>query len=334
MKRTIISIITAIALLITTSVVPVAYAMNDKNIYENTNTVEYISKVLGDYLKSENKSLEEGTPEYVEYLVDMLMFKEDEEIKKIEEYQDILTYAANYIVYYKAPFIDSDGNIDPDYKVVKIPKEMQNKTISQLKVESKNIDGASYLYPEINKNNIVQTAAYSPSKAANYAYEHAYDRTDQAYGYFSGANCTNFVSQAVKAGGKSMTLPSNINNIGPGAYSSNNYWFNKFYDAGGGTAYHKVQKYSTGWITVAGFYFYWSRHNAKTMEYTTRKVLEQNLKVGDIVQLYDGNRWYHSIIIYGKNPSNEWTYCGHTNHAREKSIKNVSANKYRIIRIS
>lgn len=129
MRRTVISIITAIALLITTSVVPVAYAMNDKNIHENTNTVEHISKVLGDYLKSENKSLEEGTPEYVEYLVDMLMFKEDEEIKKLEEYQDILTYAANYIVYYKAPFIDSDGNIDLDYKVVKIPKEMQNKTI-------------------------------------------------------------------------------------------------------------------------------------------------------------------------------------------------------------
>ena len=70
------------------------------------------------------------------------------------------------------------------------------------------------------------------------------------------------------------------------------------------------------------------------MEYTTRKSLEKNLKEGDIVQLYDGNRWYHSIIIYGKNTSNEWTYCGHSRHTKAKSIKKVSADKYRIIRIS
>lgn len=70
-----------------------------------------------------HKNLEEGTPEYVEYLVDMLMFKEDDTLKNIKEYDDILIYAANYIVEYDSPYIDSEGNIDLEYKTVKISKK-------------------------------------------------------------------------------------------------------------------------------------------------------------------------------------------------------------------
>lgn len=153
---------------------------------------------------------------------------------------------------------------------------MQNKTIDQLNIEGQILDNLKLEEVGSNINStIVPTSVYSPSKAVKYAYSHAYDKTVQAYGYFPGANCTNFVSQAVKAGGKSMKLPSNINSIASGAYSNSNYQFNKFYDVGSGIAYRKEQKYSTSWTTVAGFYNYWYKHNAKTMEYTTRKSLEK-----------------------------------------------------------
>lgn len=119
--------------------------VNAEKYYE-PGTVEYTSQVLDEYLEQKCLNLKKGTCEYVAYLRDMLMFGEDEELKKLPEYSDIEVYAANYIVEIDTlpviPSEDEDTTIikKASAKSVGIPESMRNKTIKQLVEESQKED--------------------------------------------------------------------------------------------------------------------------------------------------------------------------------------------------
>ena len=62
MKKKVLIIVTIIAVFVNINFVSVAYAVNERymDISKNSNTVEQISEVLSNYLKSKNKNLEVG----------------------------------------------------------------------------------------------------------------------------------------------------------------------------------------------------------------------------------------------------------------------------------
>ncbi len=76
-----------------------------------------------------------GSKEYIEYLSDLLTFEDDEEIKKIPEYEEIKVYASIYLSEYDKEMIGADlGYILGFYP--RMPKSMRDKTLQELKNES------------------------------------------------------------------------------------------------------------------------------------------------------------------------------------------------------
>lgn len=93
-------------------------------------TVEQIHGVFNKYLADKNLKLKPGSPEYIRYLSDILIFDNDKDIKKLPEYDDILIYASNYIV--ESDMIEA-GSVRDIFKVYDdIPDKMENKTIKEL----------------------------------------------------------------------------------------------------------------------------------------------------------------------------------------------------------
>ena len=172
-------------------------------------------------------------------------------------------------------------------------------------------------------------SAYSKSKAVAYAKKYSTNRNANFRNF--GSNCTNFVSQAVNAGGKSMTDPGKLSSK-PEANVTSKYWYNKWIDVGAGTAYRKEPRYSTGWTGVIDFHGYWKSKGAIVKNYSTMSSLQNNVQLGDIVQLYSSKGWYHSIIITGGSKGN-WKYCANSKNRTDYPLSEATASSYRVIRI-
>ncbi len=90
--------------------------------------------------------------------------------------------------------------------------------------------------------------SYDPYKTASYASKYAVNHNSN-YKYFSGSDCTNFISQSAKAGGQAMDMNKWYPFITtPEIFRKNDMW----YYIGGDILY----KTTTAWTTVAGFEYY------------------------------------------------------------------------------
>ncbi len=127
-----------------------------------------------------------------------------------------------------------------------------------------------------------QAGSYDRNKAASYAYNNALnDVTGSASYRVNGGDCTNFVSNALQAGGWTE--------IGKYFYTSNYAWYYDWYGNGGSSYtwggannFYRFLFYGNRAISVAG---------------------PSQLQIGDIVQM-DKTRngdWDHSMIITGKD---------------------------------
>ena len=185
-----------------------------------------------------------------------------------------------------------------------------------------------YAYCANNPVNYVDPSGhkYSPSKAANYAYKWGNRRNSQYRSHIK--DCTNFVSQCVYAGGKTMKKPKK--KIPNGMKNTIYYWYSIKYVI---PPANYRWKESSSWIGVSDFYNYWKNNGAQIIQCKTIKILNNKAKLGDIVQLNEGKGWYHSIII-SKGRKGNWKYAGHSNNRKANSVKNIGCrNKFRIIRI-
>lgn len=162
-------------------------------------------------------------------------------------------------------------------------------------------------------------ASYDRMKARNYAIDNYNDTDSGAYYYFSGSNCTNFVSQCLVYGGVSQVnnpefvnqsvLPTTLYIFdGDKTYR---YWFMK----------KKISKiefnrpyYLTtqNWTVVKEFRIYQNHHRGTAYEYNNtasgRQALINKLNIGDIVQVGDE----HSVIITAIEDftAGDVKYCG------------------------
>lgn len=173
----------------------------------------------------------------------------------------------------------------------------------------------------------------STSKSVSYAKKHALNPNTPTYPAF-GSDCTNFVSQCIKAGGKKFTYAPSYKKK-PAKYETTKYWYSYHYTSV--SPYHRY-KQSTSFIRVSDFYTYWKNKGAKVISCKNRSTLQDKAKLGDVVQLSKKNSsgknvYYHTIIITDGKKGN-WKYCGRTNNVKDAPISKIaSTNSFRIIRI-
>lgn len=149
--------------------------------------------------------------------------------------------------------------------------------------------------------------------AAEYAREWA-DGHNPAYAYY-GSDCTNYVSQCIKAGGMIMTFPKSYKDKTNGnIIETNKKWF-----------YHgTARKYActTSWLRCSGsnnFGEYWKKYVVGT--YSSFEKIRKNAEVGDVIQVINAKgEAKHSIIVTKKN-IDDLLICAHTNARHSYSFK-------------
>ena len=134
-------------------------------------------------------------------------------------------------------------------------------------------------------NHIDPSGHYSVKKAVQYAHkwseEDEYIRNPEYDDYGKHADCTNFVSQCVHAGGIKMTMPQShpINKI----HSTVKYWYAKMPPQ----RPHYIYSTSTSWIRVSDFYRYFKGvGGAHTIPKSSKKgYLGQNYRTNAIREI-------------------------------------------------
>lgn len=288
-------------------------------------TVSDAEAMISAYFKSNNINIEIGSEEYIEYLTDLLMFETDEELKKLDQYEDFKIYASEYL-----SELNNPSSVVETDDCILLNSVEQRKKIDTIKIEAEKEDSVNSEIVSINSGDVEAMAAkgYSDAKAVEYARKWAKSRNPLYKSY--GADCTNYVSQCVKAGGKSMTKPSSIPT---GVKGTTKYWYSVRYEEWHTNHYVYKWKESSSFINVADFYTYWKNRGIKTASYSSKAKLQNGVSVGDVVQLKNGKgKWFHSIIITGGSKGAR-TYCGHTKNRKDEPVKNISgAVSYRSLK--
>lgn len=144
---------------------------------------------------------------------------------------------------------------------------------------------------------------YSPSEASSYALKYAITPNSKYADFTSlGGDCTNFISQCLKAGGIKQHTGS--------AYA-NNCWF-----------YKSSTNRSSSWTGANQFRNYITGSASKIKMSTTNW---ENVANGDIIQLMRSGSAYHSLIVtgvaYSSYGRSDILVCAHTTNRRHVSLK-------------
>ncbi|MCL2851119.1 MAG: amidase domain-containing protein [Firmicutes bacterium] len=123
---------------------------------------------------------------------------------------------------------------------------------------------------------------YNRNAAIEYARTWAFSRNPYYYDFSDiGGDCTNFVSQALVAGGMPMNF---ANPMG---------WY-----------YRNLDDRAAAFTGVKYLYNFLTRQNVSTGPFAT-EVPIYKAEPGDIIQLsFDGENWAHSLLIVAQNPNN------------------------------
>lgn len=287
-------------------------------------TFEDIENELFDYFKSNNLYYEKDSEEYVDYLLSILMYNEDDKLMQHPNYDNILVYASKYL-----NEIEGRESSEIEYIIDTLEEKPLDEIKEEIKENDLNIDNEIMEFKENNNDTITLYSAYNRTNAKNYAMTWAYKRNNlyNSHPY----DCTNFVSQAIFAGGKPekklSPLPTGIKN-------TTSYWYSDRYDEW--KLNYSVYKWkeSTSWIRVTDFYSYWAK-TQKVVTSSNVNTIISNANIGDVIQLKNkSGAWYHSMIVVNK-ANGTLTLAGHTSNTNNRNIKDISKdNSFRVIKFS
>ena len=137
---------------------------------------------------------------------------------------------------------------------------------------------------------------YDRQKAVDYALTWAINRNPKFYDFSSlGGDCTNFISQCMYYGG----FTQNYNQNG---------WF-----------YVDIDRRSPSWTGVNEFWNF-AINNDTNFGVKLKLCTLNELEVGDVIQLYNGNRYYHNLIV--TNLSNGIRVSAHTSDQKNVLLSN------------
>lgn len=157
-------------------------------------------------------------------------------------------------------------------------------------------------------------AKYDRISAVNYAKLWHNLRNPKYYNFnLIGGDCTNFASQCLYAGAKTMNYTKDLG------------WY-----------YNSAKDRSASWAGVEFFYNFITNNNITPIGSGAGPFgIESNLNninIGDFIQLYNGSNFYHTLIITGFD-SNIPLLTAHTNDVLNKPLIEYNFYSYRCIKI-
>ena len=141
---------------------------------------------------------------------------------------------------------------------------------------------------------------YNREKAVKYALQYALYPNPDYYDFsMLGGDCTNFVSQCIYAGGVLMNF--NVNG-----------WY-----------YLNLANRAPAWSGVNEFWSF--AINNKGVGVKLAPCEKFDLQIGDVVQLFNGIKFYHNLIVTDKFGDNIRV------SAHDYNVKNVSLQNYNLL---
>jgi len=284
-----------------------------------------IENQIIEYLAEYHPDIVFGSQEFIEYSSDVLMFNKDEQLAKINNYNDIRYYLGEYFYQLdkKQASVDNSVETITNY-IFELPYEFKMKTINDIKYD---VERKEQTDEQMYQMRNIETLYYNYNASAAAAYGIKYgEMPSKNYPSHAPFDCTNFVSQAVYAGGINMNIPSAHTN---GITSTTVYWYCLKPSIPVNT-WHET----TSWINVDDFYSYMIYQvGASRIICNTLDDVQNTARIGDIVQFRDNDGdWHHSIIITGGSKGN-LLFSGHNNYHSNFPLANAAEeNLYRIIR--
>lgn len=248
-----------------------------ESYYEITkeSTISEIEDYLFSYFENNNIEIERNSSEHYEYLFNQLSYNQDENLTKDKNYSEILSYASTYVGNYAE--IEMNGSNDLEDKTID-EVILQNKE----DIEKAELEGSFSVEPQITR-----AAGYNPNAAVNYAKKYSiYQNGD--YPYYT-ADCTNFASQVVQAGGMKQSTSKNASGMAWYMKKNPGLSFNKF-------------DYSVPWINAHQFQVYWNAQGKKITGHTNKNSVQSTANVGDAL-VYQSKTTYqawHVAIVTKK----------------------------------
>ncbi|PGL81653.1 hypothetical protein CN931_16500 [Bacillus sp. AFS054943] len=300
--------------------------------------------MLLDYFKRNNISYKLGTAELRKYLYDQLMYENDKQLKKEPHYKLLLAYAASYLnetdgdtlkatQQKQQPLTQSSNVQDKENDT----NHIANKTIKQIKNENIEIEKQNSINKKLKEPQyaVPNEGGYNPATATSYAIRHARSTSNDKYGYYGGAggDCTNFVSQVVEAGGKSIHRPVHVDPNTTNTWGTTDYWYNgiKITHPNGPT----FRKVTTSWIRVSDFYKYWTKRIKYFDTYSDNSVWK-GAQQGDVVQYKNsttGQMW-HTTYVSGKTPQGQPLVTQHSDPKVNEPIVLPSTSSYSVLKFT
>ncbi len=154
------------------------------------------------------------------------------------------------------------------------------------------------------------TKEYNRTRAREYAEKWAYSRNPLFQNYAGiGGDCTNFVSQAVFAGGCIMN-PEPV--------------FGWYYSSDSDRA--------PAWTGVSFFYDFLTRNMG--VGPFGREGTDAEMEIGDAVQLFrEGEGFYHTLLVVGRDEEGGLLVAAHTNDAFLRPLASYEYDEARFLKI-
>lgn len=286
-----------------------------------------------DFLKSKNLNYEVGSEEFSKYIIELYYSESKDGDFLNSPYNGVLmAYLSEYVYAYETTMKNSENaSFINDTKTEEIKAQFnkkldiqKEKTIGEIEQEIATEEAIT----EINKAknlSTLSTGTYNVSAAKAYALKWWNGRNPNYEAY--NLDCTNFTSQILRAGGKTMKQPSTITPI---VNFDTNYWYYTTVSRVG----VPVDVRSSSWTVVPDFYAYWSK-TQPTKASTVKSELVTYAEVGDMIQFMEkgSTRYGHTMFVYNKGNGTLYL-SGHTGNYLDRSFYDISSQwvKYRVIK--
>lgn len=146
------------------------------------------------------------------------------------------------------------------------------------------------------------------SSEINYASDWAFSRNPLYYDFERiGGDCTNFVSQCLRAGGAAMN------------YTRDTGWY-----------YYSLHDRSAAWTSVE--YFYKFIVNNRSVGPFGKSIPISQIGIGDVIQLGTGSAFYHTLLVVNVK-NGEPFIAAHTENAFNRPLSTYIYDKIRCLKI-
>ncbi len=149
---------------------------------------------------------------------------------------------------------------------------------------------------------------YNRRRAAEYAKKWAYERNPAYFDFTDiGGDCTNFISQCLYAGSGVMNYTPEVG------------WY-----------YRNINDRSPSWTGVEFLYDFLVTNTERAP--FARESVPEEMEIGDVIQLGNGEKFYHSLLVTGIR-GGEIYVAAHSFNAYMRALSSYTFSEVRFLHI-